>query len=540
MASPSASAGADADANALVPARLKQAIKGLQERWLKALREEEEESEAAVSVDNLRQLLAGHEQQMQELQQQGAGGSLVAKWDEPTLQLLAWLAVSAGHLEAVRFLVHEKGLKQDAGPNMTVLAAVVCPQLVPWGLLGHAIGEEHEAMAELLAEGLESVAGKDDCLGQAVLCGYADVARLLIQRHGAKWHVAYGQDGHKLICGAATWGHHDVLKVLFEEYRRRGLGSVVLERPCRAGEKKAGYPLLFHAIHNGDHVETVACLVDELGADPQSVMSFELEIKGLAEGNKRMVDAVPFLHAAALACRLETLRYLIRQKGLDANSTMAKSDLTPLHFACMAQRVKPGEEEAEELLPVVRFLVEEGGALPGARDSLGQTPADQALQHGFQAVHAYLSSLPSSGPAPSSPSPAPVVASAGRAVLYIDGHGGVWLNGWVDSSNLVSWLGSLTCTKSKPYYYRQQTTPCRTGSSPGSLTRRRSYVGWWRRRSSSSRTTGPPPQAASPSAASRTSPSPCATRAAPGTRRRRQRRCCGSWWRSGASLSTRP
>jgi hypothetical protein len=150
-----------------------------------------------------------------------------------------------------------------------------------------AQSEVHEAMAELLAEGLESVAGQDDCLGQAVLWGYAGVVRLLIQRHGADWNAAFGQDGHKLICTAATWGRHDVFKVLFEEYRRRGLGSVVLERPCGAGEKKAGYPLLIHAIHNGDHVETVACLVDELGADPQSVMSMEL---GLAEGDKRVAS----------------------------------------------------------------------------------------------------------------------------------------------------------------------------------------------------------------------------------------------------------
>lgn len=83
----------------------------------------------------------------------------------------ALVAVGHGCLDAVRFLIQEKGLRRDI-PAFEGLA-----QPLAHSLLGNALEKENEAMAELLASEVEEVVGKQVLLLKALCLGYRGARR---------------------------------------------------------------------------------------------------------------------------------------------------------------------------------------------------------------------------------------------------------------------------------------------------------------------------------------------------------------------------
>jgi hypothetical protein len=324
-----------------------------------------------------------------------------AAW-EKTLWLFAVEAITSKHLEALRLLFFERGVRRD---HLGSTAS---------GLLVHALGTKSVELANMVVNHVEDVMDKQRCLLLAVDLDFWTVMNTLIGRHHADWRAEDG-DGHTPICRAAMAGRSHALDFLFGQYMEDGLGEVVLERPCMHD----AYPLLFHAIEAGGMSTVVKFLADFKPRGPHTVQSMTV-LRRVQEGGPLI--PVQAHHLAARLGHFDVLCDLIREGGLDPTAPTAEGLLTPLHLACLA----PEPSFFPLKSAMAEFLLEQG-ASPLARDSLGRTPLDLAEARGRRMMlaamkkHAGLA-LPATAPR-ASPTSALLVRVRG-----MDGR----MDGWVD------------------------------------------------------------------------------------------------------------
>jgi hypothetical protein len=114
-------------------------------------------------------------------------------------------------------------------------------------------------------------------------------------------------------------------------------------------------------------------LLKEWGADPWGpVTSAKHETKS------RLYLPV---HQAALLGKHAMVRFFIEECDIPVDTVTPFALETPLHLACICR-----ENEEDEVLRIVRFLVEQKGANVALRNSVGWTAAEIALTKGKQQI----------------------------------------------------------------------------------------------------------------------------------------------------------
>lgn len=92
----------------------------------------------------------------------------------------------------------------------------------------------------------------------------------------------------------------------------------------------------------------------------------------------------PFVHIAASRGAVAMVKFFVDECGMPVDIPTPFDFVTPLHAACMSLT-----DEAD-LLPLVRFLVEEKGANVTLKTSTGETAADIACNMGRMQIYDFL------------------------------------------------------------------------------------------------------------------------------------------------------
>ena len=187
---------------------------------------------------------------------------------------------------------------------------------------------------------------------------------------------------HSPLCVAAMMPQLHVVRNFLRQYQRRGQSELerALSHPCLEGGQS--YSLLGHVAtrrcldDSEPHVAMARYLVQEWGVD---VLKPTI-VNTVAE---REYIFMP-VHVAASQGALAMLTFSINECGMPVDIQSPTAHFTPLHLACTS-----AFEEAD-ILPLVRYLVEEKGADVTLKTSLGETAADIAIKKGRQQVYNLL------------------------------------------------------------------------------------------------------------------------------------------------------
>jgi len=166
----------------------------------------------------------------------------------------------------------------------------------------------------------------------------------------------WDEDHHTPLCAAATQRHLSALRFFLEQYQARGGEELkrALSHPCRKEGKN--HSLLGHVFSGCTMAESapldiIRYLVQGWGADIWGAT----EIRRKSTVGATVSQCLP-LHDAVTYGDLAATTFFIEECGMPVNTSAGVLKFNPLHADCLSAEPEP------EILPVVKYLVEEKGA----------------------------------------------------------------------------------------------------------------------------------------------------------------------------------
>jgi ankyrin repeat protein len=286
------------------------------------------------------------------LMERGDAAALMADQDIKGRTVLHWACMKEPSLEVVEFFV-----KRGHAAAVMAVEDEDGRTALHWASLG---GDWYIVKYLVEDGGAAPLMAAQDNDGRTALHLACDLMRsnrtvkYLVDRADTTAVTAQNNKGETFVYAALK--HADQEGLEWGLYFVEKWGSDVMN--FKDGE---GRTIMHYACEHGvEYIELVRLLVDRVG--PTVVVATDKN------------GAMP-IHVACFEGYLEIAQYLVEQGGAELFSTEDSFGRTPLHYACMGGRLS-------RALPLVKYLVEQGGANDRSKDNRGRLPLHYACIRG--------------------------------------------------------------------------------------------------------------------------------------------------------------